>query len=155
MKQNQSHLLTKEENNVDVTNIILPRLAKKYINSISKITKANNEYIITFADGYTIFNQTTRKAKNIFGIMWYSRIATEEKEEGKFDFEKWKRNFEENHIVWDGKNIPEYILTEKQVKENEQKLKNAKVKAKTSSVMAFTNIEESADLECTQNPLQR
>ena len=136
MKQNQNHLLTKEETRIDVTNENIRKLAKKYRRAIKKIEKVGSEYEITFADGYTIFNQTKRKSKNILGIMWYSRIATEEKEEGKFNFEKWKKNFEENHIVWDGKNIPEYILTEKQVKANEQKLKNGKLKSKSSKVMA-------------------
>ena len=72
------------------------------------------------------FGQKTRKAKNIAGIMWYSRIATEEKEEGKFNFEKWKKNFNDNKIVWDGKNIPEYILTQEQIDRENKNLQKQK-----------------------------
>lgn len=123
MKQtNQTH--TKELEKVDVTKKIIPRLAKKYVNAIEKITKDGSIYEITFAEGYTIFSQTTRKAKDVFGIMWYSRIATEEKEEGKFDIEKWKKYFTENKVVWDGKNIPEYILTQEQINQDAKKLEN-------------------------------
>ena len=130
MKQNQNHLLTKDENVIDVTKEILPRLAKKYMGSIAKVTKDGSIYEITFAEGYTIFGQTKRKAKNVYGIMWYSRIATEEKEEGKFDFEKWEKNFNENKIVWDGKNIPEFILTQKQIDRENEKLQKQKINEK-------------------------
>lgn len=116
----------KENAKIDLTKEVLPRLAKKYMNAIAKVEKEGSVYTITFSKGYTIFGQTTRKAKNIPGIMWYSRIATEEKEEGKFDFEKWKKFFTENKIVWDGKNIPEYILTEEQVKKEAEPKKEAK-----------------------------
>lgn len=121
---NKQNAETKER--IDVTEEILPRLAKRYMGAIGKVEKEGGVYIITFAKGYTIFGQTTRKAKNIPGIMWYSRIATEEKEEGKFDFEKWKTYFTENKIVWDGKNIPEYILTEEQVKKDAEPKTEAK-----------------------------
>lgn len=130
MKQNQNHLLTKDEVTIDVTKEIIPRLAKKYMNAIAKVTKDGSIYEITFAEGYTIFGQTKRKAKNIFGIMWYSRIATEEKDEGKFDFDKWTKFFTENKIVWDGKNIPEYILTKEQIDRENENLQKQKIKAK-------------------------
>lgn len=124
-KLNKTTNETKEK--VNVTEEIMPRLAKRYAGAISKVEKEGGVYTITFTKGYTIFGETTRKAKNIPGIMWYSRIATEEKEEGKFDFEKWKKFFTENKIVWDGKNIPEYILTAEQIKkEAEPKAENKK-----------------------------
>lgn len=100
----------------DLTKDILPRLAKKYMSAIGKVEKVEGEYEITFAEGYTIFNQKTRRARNIPGIMWYSRIASEEKAEGGFNFEKWAKYFKENKVVWDGKNIPDYIETEDQVR---------------------------------------
>lgn len=127
MKQNQNHLLTKEEKRIDVTKETLPKVTKRYRGAIKKVEKVGSEYEITFAEGYTIFNQTMRKSKNISGILWYSRIATEEKQEGKFDFEKWKKNFDENKIVWDGKNIPEYILTQKQIDASKKRLAKEKV----------------------------
>lgn len=133
MKQ-KNQAITKDSEKVDVTKDIIPRLAKKYMNAIAKVTKDGSVYEITFAEGYTIFNQTSRKAKNIAGIMWYSRIATEEKEEGKFDFEKWKKNFNDSKIVWDGKNIPEYILTQEQIDRESKNLQ--KQKAKSIEVMA-------------------
>lgn len=129
MKQtNQTH--TKELEKRDVTKEVLPRLAKKYVNAIHKVTKDGSIYEITFEEEYTIFGQKTRKAKNISSIMWYSRIATEEKEEGKFDFEKWKKFFTESKIVWDGKNIPEYILTQEQIDREAKKLENQKFSEK-------------------------
>lgn len=112
---------TKEVEVKDVTKEVLPRLAKKYAAAIAKVIKEGSVYTITFAEGFTIFGQTERKAKNIPGIMWYSRIATEEKEEGKFDMAKWSKYFTENKVVWDGKNIPEYIETEDQVKARQEK----------------------------------
>ena len=123
---------TKEVKPVNVTNEIMPRLAKKYANAIAKVMKVGSEYVITFAEGYTIFGQTERKAKNIPGIMWYSRIATEEKEEGKFDMTKWTKYFNENKVVWDGKNIPEYILTQEQIDGKAKKAKEPKTETKAS-----------------------
>ncbi len=117
----------------DVTKDILPRLAKKYAEAIAKVEKEGSVYEITFNEGYTIFGQKTRKAKNIPGIMWYSRIATEEKEEGKFDIEKWRKYFTENKVVWDGKNIPEYILTQEQIDKENKPKKEAKKEAKTEA----------------------
>lgn len=123
---------TKEVKPVNVTNEIMPRLAKKYANAIAKVMKVGSEYVITFTEGYTIFGQTERKAKNIPGIMWYSRIATEEKEEGKFDMAKWTKYFNENKVVWDGKNIPEYILTQEQIDGKTKKAKEPKTETKAS-----------------------
>ena len=120
-EKKQNHLLTKDETTKNVTKDILPRISKKYMDSISKVTKEGSVYEITFAEGYTIFGQKTRKCRNIPGIMWYSKIATEEKEEGKFNFEKWKNYFIENKVVWDGKNIPEYIETKQQIKARKEK----------------------------------
>lgn len=123
---------TKEVKPVNVTNEIMPRLAKKYANAIAKVMKVGSEYVITFTEGYTIFGQTERKAKNIPGIMWYSRIATEEKEEGKFDMAKWTKYFNDNKVVWDGKNIPEYILTQEQIDGKAKKAKEPKTETKAS-----------------------
>ncbi len=121
---------TKEVKIEDVTKDVLPRLAKKYVNAIGKVMKQGSVYTITFAEGYTIFGQKERKARNIPGIMWYSRIATEEKEEGKFDMAKWEKYFKENKVVWDGQNIPEYIETEEQVKARTEKSKAPKAENK-------------------------
>jgi len=100
---------------VDITKEMLPRLAKKYAEAVAKVEDDGKEYIITFAEGYSAFGQKTRKAKNIPGVMWYSKVATEEKADGKLDMEKWSTYFKENNVVWDGKNIPEYILTKEQI----------------------------------------
>lgn len=121
LNQNAESVKTKEVEVKDVTKEVLPRLAKKYAAAIAKVMKEGSTYTITFAEGYTIFGQTERKCKNIPGIMWYSRIATEEKEEGKFDMAKWTKYFTENKVVWDGKTIPEYIETEDQVKAREER----------------------------------
>ena len=130
-KSNVNAKETKEVTMVDVTKEVLPRLAKKYVNAIAKVIKTGSEYEITFANGYTIFGQTSRKVKNIPGIMWYSRIATEEKEAGKCDMEMWTKFFNENKIVWDGKNVPEYILTQEQI-DGKKKEPKADKKAKST-----------------------
>lgn len=123
MNEIQNKAFTNEENKKNVTKDVLPRLAKKYMDSISRVTKEGSVYEITFAEGYTIFNQKTRRARNIPGIMWYSRIASEEKAEGKFNFEKWATYFTENKVVWNGKDIPEFIETKEQIKARKEKEK--------------------------------
>ena len=63
MKQT-NQVLTKDELKVNVTKDIIPRLAKKYMNSISRVTKNGSIYEITFAEGYTIFGIWTENKKS-------------------------------------------------------------------------------------------
>lgn len=102
-----------EKKGEEVTQYILPRLSKKYVDSIDKIIKEGSTYTIFFKEGYTAFNQKSRRCKDVPGIMWYSKIATLEKQNG-YNFEEYKKFLDKNKIIWDGKNIPEYIWTKSQ-----------------------------------------
>lgn len=97
----------------DYTQYVLPRIPKSHINTIKKVYKNGRNYTIIFNDGFTAFNQSIRKCKDIFGVMWYAKIASEEKQKG-FSFEYWKKWLDKEKIVWDGKNIPEYLWTKEQ-----------------------------------------
>ena len=114
--------VTKDDNKIDIettikgediTKYVLPRLSKKYVASIKKVIKDGRSYIIIFNEDYTVFQQSSRKCKDIFGVMWYSKMATEEKQKG-YSFEYWKKWLDKEKIVWDGKNIPEYLWTKEQ-----------------------------------------
>lgn len=110
-KTNQT--LTKEIEREDVTNEVKQKCYKKtkgYENSIEKVEKEGSLYFITFSKGYTAFGQNQRKARKIAEVQWYSRIATEEKENG-FNLTETLKAFKENGILFDGKTIPEFIDT--------------------------------------------
>ncbi len=117
--------ITKEDNKIDVTEVVikkedftkyvLPRLSKKYVASIKQVFKEGRNYTIIFNEDYTAFQQSSRKCKDIFGVMWYAKIATEEKQKG-YSFEYWKKWLDKEKIIWDGKNIPEYLWTKEQYK---------------------------------------
>ena len=105
--------LTKEIEREDVTNEVKQKCYKKtkgYENSIEKVEKEGSLYFITFSKGYTAFGQNQRKARKIAEVQWYSRIATEEKENG-FNLTETLKAFKENGILFDGKTIPEFIDT--------------------------------------------
>ena len=110
-KTNQT--LTKEIEREDVTNEVKQKCYKKtkgYENSIEKVEKEGNLCFITFSKGYTAFGQNQRKARKIAEVQWYSRIATEEKE-NRFNLTETLKAFKENGILFDGKTIPEFIDT--------------------------------------------
>ncbi len=110
VKTEKTEVIMKGE---DITVYVIPRLAKSYANSIKKVEKLGKDYIITFNDEYTAFQQKSRKCKDIPGIMWYSKISTLEKQNG-YNFEEWSKWLNKNKIIWDGKNIPEFIWTKEQ-----------------------------------------
>ena len=49
-----------------------------------------------------------RYARRISEVMWYSRVATEEKEQHKTYYD-YIVGFKQNHIIFDGKHIPIFI----------------------------------------------
>lgn len=126
MKQNV--LYTKDIEKVDVTKEMKNKCFKKtkgYENTIGKVEKEGTIYYITFAEGYTAFGQKERKARKVTEVMWYSKIATEEKEKG-FNLESTLKEFKDNGIIFDGKTIPEFIDTEKSLKTRElEKIKRS------------------------------
>lgn len=117
--------VTNEENTIEVTEAVIkeedftkyviPRVSKKYVASIKKVFKEGRNYTIIFNEEYTAFQQSSRKCKDIFGVMWYAKIATEEKQKG-YSFEYWKKWLDKEKIIWDGENIPEYLWTKEQYK---------------------------------------
>ena len=120
MKQN--HLLT-EEKRVDVTKEMKEKCYKKvkgYEDTLGKLEKEGSMYYITFAEGYTAFCQKERKARKVTEVMWYSKIAKEEKEQNK-KLDDYIKEFKENGIAFDGKSIPEFIDTIKDVKARKEK----------------------------------
>lgn len=111
VKQNQ--FITKGLERVDVTKEMKEKCFKKtkgYERTLEKVEKEGNIYYITFAEGYTAFGQNERKARKISEVQWYSRIATEEKENG-FNLTETLNAFKKNSIIFDGKTIPEFIDT--------------------------------------------
>lgn len=117
--------VTNEENTIDVTEsvikeedftkYVIPRISKKYVASIKRVFKEGRNYTIIFNEEYTAFQQSSRKCKDIFGVMWYAKIATEEKQKG-YSFEYWKKWLDKEKIIWDGQHIPEYLWTKEQYK---------------------------------------
>lgn len=117
--------VTNEENTIEVaetvikeedfTKYVIPRVSKKYVASIKKVFKEGRNYTIIFNEEYTAFQQSSRKCKDIFGVMWYAKIATEEKQKG-YSFEYWKKWLDKEKIIWDGQHIPEYLWTKEQYK---------------------------------------
>ena len=126
MKQNV--LYTKDIEKVDVTKEMKNKCFKKtkgYENTIGKVEKEGTIYYITFAEGYTAFGQKERKARKVTEVMWYSKIATEEKKKG-FNLESTLKEFKDNGIIFDGKTIPEFIDTVKSLKTRElEKIKRS------------------------------
>ena len=128
--EQKNHLLTKEDEKIDVTKEIRERCYSKikhYEEAINRVTKDGTIYIIEFADGYTAFTQKIRKARRIGELQWYLKIANEEKENG-YDLKHYIEEFKKNKIAFDGKNIPEFIDTIEDVKARKQKeQKNVKL----------------------------
>lgn len=117
MKQT-NQALTKELEKVDVTKEMKEKCFRKtkgYENTLGKVEKQGNLYFITFAEGYTAFCEKERKARKVTEVIWYSKIAKEEKDQNK-KLEDYIKEFKENKIIFDGKTIPEFIDTEKSLK---------------------------------------
>ena len=71
----KTHLLTKDNEKVDVTKEMKERCFRKikgYENTLGKVEKEGSIYYITFAEGYTAFCQKERKARKITEVLWYS-----------------------------------------------------------------------------------
>lgn len=117
MKQT-NQALTKKLEKVDVTKEMKEKCFRKtkgYENTLGKVEKQGNLYFITFAEGYTAFCEKERKARKVTEVIWYSKIAKEEKDQNK-KLEDYIKEFKENKIIFDGKTIPEFIDTEKSLK---------------------------------------
>ena len=108
-------LSTKELERIDVTKEMKEKCYKKtkgYEETIGKVEKEGNLYYITFSKDYTAFGQKQRKARKVTEVLWYSRIAKEEKEQNK-KLEDYIKEFQENGNAFDGRTIPEFIDTKK------------------------------------------
>lgn len=111
----KNSLLTKDIEKLDVTTEMKEKCfskSKHYEKSIKKVTKEGTIYVIEFAEGYSAFTEKTRKARRIGELQWYSKIATEEKNNG-YDLKHYIEEFKQNNIVFNGKDIPEFIDTKK------------------------------------------
>ena len=111
----QNVLSTKELERIDVTKEMKEKCYKKtkgYEETIGKVEKEGNLYYITFSKDYTAFGQKQRKARKVTEVLWYSKVAKEEKEQNK-KLEDYIKEFQENGIAFDGKTIPEFIDTKK------------------------------------------
>jgi hypothetical protein len=97
-----------EEEAEDVTNDIKLACRIKYRDSIKKVLKQGKLYKIFFCFSYTAFGEEIRFARSKSEVMWYSRIATEEKELGK-TYEDYIQEFIRNNIDFDGIHIPPFI----------------------------------------------
>ena len=120
MKQNV--LSTKELERIDVTKEMKEKCYKKtkgYEETIGKVEKEGNLYYITFSKDYTAFGQKERKARKVTEVLWYSKIAKEEKKQNK-TITDYIKEFKENGIAFDGKTIPEFIDTEKDLEKKKK-----------------------------------
>ena len=109
--EQKNHLLTKDIERIDVTKEMKVKCFKKskgYEKALEKVEKEGSIYYITFAEGYTAFCQKQRKARKVSEVQWYTKIATEQKEENKNEAD-YIKEFKQNNIICDGKTIPEFI----------------------------------------------
>ena len=106
----------------DVTKDVIDRVGKSYQPAIKKITQEGRIYTVELNDGYTCYNEKSRKARRVPEIGFIARIATEQKGDNK-KVEDYLKEFKENGIWSDGKTIPEYIDTIEDVKAREEKVK--------------------------------
>ena len=92
---------TKKLQRIDVTKEMKEKCYKKtkgYEDTIEKVEKEDNLYFITFSKDYTAFGQKQRIARRITEVLWYSRLAKEEKDKNK-KIEDYIKEFQENEIV--------------------------------------------------------
>ncbi len=102
------HVDFKENEAEDVTELMKGKCAESYKYAIKKVLKYGKLYKIFFCFGYTAFGEETRYARRIAEIQWYSKIATEERENG-FNLAETLKNFERNGLYCNGKTIPIFI----------------------------------------------
>ena len=109
----------------EVTKEIIDRIGKSYQGAIKKITQEGRIYTVELNDGYTCYNEKSRKARRVPEIGFIARIATEQKGNEKSN-EEYLKEFKANGIWSDGKSIPEFIDTVEDVKAREEKAKENK-----------------------------
>ena len=63
----------------EVTKEIIDRIGKSYQGAIKKITQEGRIYTVELNDGYTCYNEKSRKARRVPEIGFIARIATEQK----------------------------------------------------------------------------
>lgn len=133
-KLNKSTNETKEKVEIkDVTKEIIDRVGKSYQVAIKKITQEGRIYTVELNDGYTCFNQKSRKARRVPEIGFIARVAAEQKDNKKPD-EEYLKEFKANGIWFEGNKIPEYIDTVEDVKAREEKAKEVKETKPTKEV---------------------
>lgn len=118
---------TKEVEIREVTKEVIDRVGKSYQGAIKKITQEGRIYTVELNDGYTCYNEKSRKARRVPEIGFIARVATEQKDNKKSN-EEYLKEFKANGIWSDGKNIPEFIDTIEDVKAREAKAKEDKTK---------------------------
>jgi len=109
----------------DVTKEVIDRVGKSYQPAIKKITQEGRIYTVELNDGFTCYNEKSRKARRVPEIGFIARVATEQKGNEKTN-EEYLKEFKANSIWSDGKNIPEFIDTIEDVKAREAKTKEEK-----------------------------
>lgn len=113
----------------DVTKEVIDRVGKTYQPAIKKITQEGRIYTVELSDGFTCYNEKSRKARRVPEIGFIARVATEQKGNEKAN-EEYLKEFKANGIWSDGKNIPEFIDTVEDVKAREAKAKETAKEAK-------------------------
>lgn len=113
---------TKEVEIREVTKEVIDRIGKSYQGAIKKITQEGRIYTVELNDGFTCYNEKSRKARRVPEIGFIARVATEQKDNKKSN-EEYLKEFKTNGIWSDGKNIPEFIDTIEDVKAREAKAK--------------------------------
>jgi len=104
----------------EVTKEVIDRVGKTYQPAIKKITQEGRIYTVELNDGFTCYNEKSRKARRVPEIGFIARVATEQKDEKKTN-EEYLKEFKANGIWSDGKNIPEFIDTIEDVKARNEK----------------------------------
>ena len=104
----------------EVTKEVIDRVGKTYQQAIKKITQEGRIYTVELNDGFTCYNEKSRKARRVPEIGFIARVATEQKDEKKTN-EEYLKEFKANGIWSDGKNIPEFIDTIEDVKARNEK----------------------------------
>lgn len=120
---NKQNAKTNEKVEVkEVTKDLIDRIGKSYQGAIKTITQEGRIYTVELNDGYTCYNEKSRKARRVPEIGFIARVATEQKGNEKAN-EEYLKEFKANGIWSDGKNIPEFIDTIEDVKAREAKAK--------------------------------
>ena len=113
----------------DVTKEVIDRVGKSFQPAIKKITQEGRIYTVELNDGFTCYNEKSRKARRVPEIGFIARVATEQKGNEKAN-EEYLKEFKANGIWSDGKNIPEFIDTVEDVKAREEKAKETAKESK-------------------------